>query len=168
MTAYLKVNGNSELEGDITASGLEKTTQLLYAGFTIRRSINTQVGNVGDREGGAPFVSYFVIKKEVDKISPYLAREAASGIAIPAIEIKFASTAKELSIYHIIRLENVLISSYSFNHDNRNNLASGAKPIEQINLSFTKVEIKNIPHDKYHTAGSPIIAGYDLETAKAL
>jgi hypothetical protein len=59
MTAYMKIIGNSELEGNITASGLEKTTQLLSAGFKINRHMNSQVGNVGNREGTKPSVSEF-------------------------------------------------------------------------------------------------------------
>jgi type VI protein secretion system component Hcp len=106
MTAYMKVTGNSELEGDITASGLEKTTQLLSAGFNITRHMNTQAGNIGDREGSKPSISEFEITKTLDKTSPFFARDAATGVTIPAIEIKFVNTGKDLSVYHLIRLEN--------------------------------------------------------------
>ena len=162
MTAYLKVNGNSELEGDITASGLEKTTQLLSASFGVRRRMNTQVGNVGDREGCKPSISQFVISKVVDKISPYLARDAASGITIPSLEIKFVNTGKDLSAYHVIRLENVLVSRYEIDH------GAESKPIEHVKFNFTKFEITNTPYSKEHKAGAPVTTGYDLETAQAL
>ena len=166
MTAYLKVNGNSELEGDITAAGLEKTTQLLSANFAVNRSMNTQAGNVGDREGTKPSISEFWITKKVDKISPYLVRDAAAGITIPSVEIKFVNTGKDLSVYHVIRLENVLISGYVLDHLHEE--GSDTKPIETIKLNFTKIEVTNTPHSKDHKAGSPVTAGYDLETAQPL
>jgi type VI secretion system secreted protein Hcp len=170
MTAYMKVTGQSELEGDITAAGLEKTTQLLSAGFSVSRSMNTCPGNVGDREGTKPSISEFEITKKVDKTSPYLARDAATGVTIAAIEIKFVNTGKDLSVYHVIRLENVLVSHYSIHHvDSLNHTATtDSKPMETITLNFTKFEITHIPHSKDHKAGSPITAGYDLETAKPL
>jgi type VI secretion system secreted protein Hcp len=169
MTAYMKVTGQSVLEGDITAKGLEKTTQLLSAGFRISRKMNTQAGNVGDREGSKPSVSEFVLSKKVDKISPYLVRDAAAGITIPSIEIKFVNTGKNLSVYHVIRLENVLISGYMLDHhDSADTNENDSKPTETITLNFTKVEITNTPFDKDHKAGSPITAGYDLETARPL
>jgi type VI secretion system secreted protein Hcp len=169
MTAYLKVNGNSELEGDITASGLEKTTQLLSAGFRISRKMNTQAGNVGDREGTKPSMSEFVISKKVDKISPFLVRDAAAGITIPSVEIKFANTGKDLSVYHVVRLENVLISGYLLDHsDSASTSENDSKPIETITLNFTKLEVTNTPYGKDHKACSPVTAGYDLETAQPL
>ena len=170
MTAYMKVIGNSELEGDITANGLEKTIQLLSAGFNITRHMNTQVGNVGNREGSKPSVSEFEITKTVDKTSPYFARDAATGITIPAIEIKFVNTGKDLSIYHVVRLENVLVSQYSIRHVDAGSSTQSdeSKPMETITLNFTKFEITNTPHTKDHKAGSPITAGYDLETAQPL
>jgi type VI secretion system secreted protein Hcp len=169
MSIYMKVTGQSELEGDVTAKGLEKTIQLLSAGFHITRHMNTQAGNVGDGEGRKPSVSEFEITKKVDKTSPYFARDAATGITIPIIEIKFANTGKDLSVYHIIRLENVLVSHYSIHHAaSGNRTESDYKPMETITLNFTKFEVTNTPHNKDHKAGSPITAGYDLETAQPL
>jgi type VI protein secretion system component Hcp len=74
-------------------------------------------------------------------------------------------TDKILAIYYKIRLENVLVSRYEMTHRED---GSEAQPIEYIKLNFTKVEITHTPFDKDHKAGSPVTAGYDLETAQAL
>jgi type VI secretion system secreted protein Hcp len=170
MTAYMKVNGNSELEGDITASGLEKTIQLLSGGFSVSRSMNTQAGNVGDREGTKPSISEFEITKKVDKTSPYFARDAATGVTIPSVEIKFVNTGKDLSVYHVVKLENVIVSGYQINYAESATKTEGsdAKPTESITLNFTKFEVTSTSFGKDHKAGSPVTAGYDLETAKPL
>jgi type VI secretion system secreted protein Hcp len=166
MTAYMKVTGQSTLDGDVTAKGLEKTTQLLSANFGIKRSMNTKPGSVGDREGTKPSVSEFTITKKVDKISPYLVRDAATGTTIPSIEFKFATTGKDLSVYHVVRLENVIVSGYTLDHVESDD--KDAKPTETINFNFTKIEITNTPYGADHKAGSPVTAGYDLETARPL
>jgi type VI protein secretion system component Hcp len=132
--------------------------------------MNTQSGNVGDREGTKPSITEFWISKKVDKISPYLVRDAAAGITIPSLEIKFANTGKDLSVYHVIRLENVLISGYTLDHIDTGSDSNekDSKLTETIKLNFTKIEVTNTPHSKDHKAGSPVTAGYDLETARPL
>jgi type VI secretion system secreted protein Hcp len=165
----MKVTGHSELEGHVTAKGLEKTTQLLSADFTLSRNINTRLGSVDNREGARPSIGDFQITKNVDQISPYLMRDAATGTSIPVIEIKFVNTGSELNVYHVIRLENVLISSYGIHHA-ESGTANGSnnKPSETLTLDFTKITVTNTPFGKDHKAGSPITAGYNLETAQPL
>jgi len=99
-----------------------------------------------------------------------LARDSATGMTIPSIEIKFVNTGKDLSIYHVVKLYDVLVSGYSIDYDDQGSKtdAASAKPTERITLNFTKFEITNTPHGKDHKAGSPITAGYDLETARPL
>jgi type VI secretion system Hcp family effector len=170
MTAYLKVTGSSALEGDVTAKGLEKTIQLLSAGFSVTRNMNTRVGNVGDREGTKPSVSEFEITKKIDKTSPYFARDAASGTTIPSVQIIFVNTGKDLSTYCKIELKDVLVSHYAIRHTDAGKDATteDSRPTENITLNFTQFTITHTPFGADHKAGSPVTAGYDLETAKPL
>jgi type VI secretion system secreted protein Hcp len=168
MSIYMKVTGHSELEGHVTGKGLEKTTQLLSADFTLSRNINTRPGSVDNREGARPSIGDFQITKNVDQISPYLMRDATTGTSIPVIEIKFVNTGSDLNVYHVIRLENVLISSYGIHAEGNTAAGANEKPSETLTLDFTKITVTNTPFGKDHKAGSPITAGYDLETAQPL
>jgi type VI secretion system secreted protein Hcp len=53
-----------------------------------------------------------------------------------------------------------LVSGYSIATD-------GDRPIEQINLNFTKMELKYVPYDSNHKPQSPIVASYDLASTKS-
>jgi type VI protein secretion system component Hcp len=91
-------------------------------------------------------------------------------VTIPAIEIKFVNRGKDLSVYHLIHLKNVLVSQYSFRHVDAGSSTQhdDSKHVETMTLNFTKFEITNTPHTKDHKAGSPITAGYDLEITQPL
>ena len=167
MSAYMKIDG---IQGNVTASGLEKTIEITSAHFNVKRSMNTKPGAVADREGTKPSLSEFTITKQVDNASPYLFKDAAVGSTIPSVEIKFVNTGKDLAEYHNIILKDVLISGYELEHDERHNLgdkAANIKPLEKITFNYAHIEVKNTPFSKDHKAGSPVSTGYNLETAQA-
>lgn len=159
MSIYMKIQG---IDGNVTAKGLEKYIELESCNFGLRRQMNTKPGSVTNREGTKPSVSEITIAKRVDNTSPQLFKEAAVGAAIPSVEIKFVNTGADLSEYHSITLNDVMVSAYDFSH-----IPEESKPLERIAFNFRKIETRYTPYDKNNKAGSPSATGYDLETAQA-
>lgn len=58
-------------------------------------------------------------------------------------------------------LSDCMISGYRVNSD-------GERPVEEITLSFTKIEQKYTPYDDDHKASSPISNGYDVAKASMM
>lgn len=167
MSAYMKIDG---IDGNVTASGLEKTIELTSAHFNVKRNMNTKPGAVADREGTKPSVSEFTVTKQVDSASPYLFKDAAVGTTIPTVEVKFVNTGKTLAEYHTVILKNVLVSGYELQHDERGpstEESANRKPSEKVTFNYSHIEVKSTPYSKDHKAGSPVSTGYNLETAQA-
>ncbi len=168
MSIYLQIPG---IDGDVTASGLQKHIEVESVDFDIRRHMNTQPGVVSDREGARPTVSEITLTKRTDKTTPHLFTEATTGTTKPQVTLKFVNTGKELSEYLTMTLSNVMISGYNLTDqgvkDNQDNPGQKPKPRETVRLNFDKIEVKYTPYDAQHNAGSPIPAGYDLQTAQA-
>lgn len=171
MGAYMKMAG---LDGGITAKGLENTIALSSVNFSIQRKMNTQPGSVADREGTRPSLSEIVVTKEVDKTSPLLIGHVTVGQVIPTVELRFAHSGKDTNIYQVVTLTNVMVSGLAFNYagtginpDGSPTADDKVKPTEDISLNYTQIEVKNTPYDSSGKAGSPVAAGYNLETAQA-
>lgn len=167
MSIYMKIDG---IDGNVTASGLEKFIELESFDFNVRRKLNTTPGSVHDREGGKPALSEITITKRVDQTTPHLFSEATVGMPKSQVVIKFVNTGNTLQDYLVITLSNVMISGYELSDEmGDEQLKVGKKkPHEAITLNYDKIEVKYIPYDSKNQAGSPVPAGYDLNTAKAI
>ena len=169
MSIYMQIQG---IDGNVTATGLEKFIQLESFDFQVKRKMNTQPGAVSDREGSKPSIGEVIVTKRVDNTTPLLFSEATVGSAKPQAVIKFVNTGANLQEYLIVTLSNVLVSGYELSDQlpavgEDGTQPHKAKPMETINLNFDKIEVKYTPYDEKHKAGAPIPAGYDLKTAKA-
>ena len=174
MSVYMKIDG---INGPVTAKGLENYIELEGCNFGIKRQMNTKPGSVTNREGTKPSVSEVTVTKRVDKTSPQLFKQAAVGSTIPSVEIKFVNTGADLSEFHNVVLNDVMISGYDFNHEpvtpaptttnEDKTVPEETKPLEQIAFNFRKIETRHTPYDKDNKAGSPSATGYDLETAQS-
>jgi len=166
---YMQIPG---IQGNVTAEGLSGFIELESFDFNLARKMNTVPGAVTDREGSKPSISEIVITKRADKTTPLLFSEAATGTAKPQMTIKFVNTSSTLSTYLEFTLSNVMVSRYEISDNvplpnEEGQVPHKRKPLETIAFNFTKIEVKYTPYDDQHKAGSPIPAGYDLETAKA-
>lgn len=172
MSIYLKIDG---IEGPVTAQGLEGFIQAESFSSDIQRKLTTQPGAVANRETTKPVFSEITITKIVDKTTPLLFSEATVGAAKPTAVIKFISTGSSLNEYLTITLSNVMISSQTLNTLGKDPASQGSnidalvgdRPMETLTLNFSKIEVKYTPYDDQNNVGSPIPAGYDLETAQA-
>lgn len=160
MPIYIKIN---DIEGNITAKNHEKWIEVNSINFYVSRNITTKPGAISDREFTKPSLSEIEITKNIDKTSPLLFSEACVG-KVKNVNIDVCQTNETISAYMQYTLSNVIISHYSVlihSEDDKHLL-----PTEKIKLNFSKIEMKYIPYDEKHNAGSPIPAGYDLESAK--
>ena len=97
----------------------------------------------------------------MNKSSPNLFAEACVGKA-KSVTIHVCQTGTDAAKPYVeYMLNNVLLSNYQVALDKN---TDHAVPVETLNLNFDKIEMKYIPYDEQHNAGSPIPAGYDLTT----
>lgn len=167
----MKING---VAGNVTANSFKDAIGITGVHFNVKRAMNTKPGAVSDRQGTRPAFSEVTVTKEIDKASPILFRDATVGKPYPTVDIQFTHAGKDTNITHTITLSNVLISGYELTHDENKVetdkdgkvINKSDKPMENVTLNFTKMEVKNTPYDANNKAQSPVAAGYDLETAQ--
>lgn len=158
MPIYMQVQG---IDGDVSAKGYEKWIALDSLNFGANRDIKTRTGKTSDREATLPTVGEIVVTKEMNKSSPNLFAEACVGKA-KSVTIHVCQTGTDAAKPYVeYTLNNVLLSNYQVALDKN---TDHAVPVETLNLNFDKIEMKYIPYDEQHNAGSPIPAGYDLTT----
>lgn len=164
MPSYMNIQN---IEGDVTAKGHENWIEIKAIQFNTERQLNTQPGRIRDREGNRPYISEFIILKDMDNTSPLIFAESCVGKAKPQIKIHLCTTGDEITPYMEYVLSNVIISAYSIDSSDQND-SNSHYPNEIIRLNFDKVEMKYTPFDENHTPQTPIPAGYDLKQATAI
>lgn len=163
MTIYMRIDG---MQGDVTAKGHAGWIQLIDIQFQVKRYINAQPGRVVDREGTRPELSEILVRKYMDRTTPLIFSEACVGKAKSNITIELCTTNQALQAYMQYHLSNAVISAYEVMCDPAKlSVYKSQFPIEQVNLSFDKLEMKFTPYDQAHNPESPIPAAYDLKQA---
>lgn len=152
MAIYMQLEG---VNGSVTAAGHEKWIDCSSLQWGVGRAISSTVGSTKDREASTPSISEVTLTKMMDEASPHLFTEATIGKAKKA-KIHLCKTNDKPDHYMEYELENCMISGYSVS-------TGGDIPSESLSLSFTKIIMKYVPHDKNGKALSPVPAGYDLE-----
>lgn len=158
MPIYMKFDG---IDGSVTQKGHEKWIEVLSCQMGVGRAISTPAGRAADREASEPNISEIVITKPNDDASVKLFQEAVAGTDGKKVTIEFVSTGSPGVKYLELKMENVLVSSYSMSGS-----AGDARPMESLALNFTKIIISHSKMDqKGAVAGSPIVGGYDVAGA---
>mgnify|MGYP000038197889 CR=1 FL=1 len=148
------------IKGETTAKGHEDWIDLLSLDWGVQRGITARVGTSKDREATSADVSELRITKYMDNTTPYLFKEAWVGKG-KAVQIHLTKTGDTLENYMEYTLKDCMISGYRVNTE-------GERPVEEITLSFTKIEQKYTPYDDNHKAASPVSNGYDVATASMI
>ena len=157
MAIYLKYDG---IDGEATHDSHQKWIDISTLQFGIGRGISTPSGSTANREASQPSVSEITIVKQMDGSSPKLFTESATGNVGKTVKIDLVSTGSPGNTYVTYTLTNTLISGYSVS-------SGGDRPVENVTLSFTKIEYKFIPYDNNNKAGTPVTVSYDLSTTKS-
>lgn len=120
---------------------------------------NNKPGSGANREGSQPMVRNMHLTKTSDSSSTALFMEACGGSSGKTATVHLVTTGNPGETYIEYVMENALVARYDVS-------TGGDRPVEQIELNFTKITKKYIPHDAANQAQSPLVASYDLTTAK--
>lgn len=156
MAIYMQIQG---INGDVTATGYENWIRLESINFGVGRDIRSvEPGDQTNREESVPNFSEISITKLMDQASPNLFTLACIGPAQTSVLIYLSrgGTGGAFQNYMQYTLSDVLISSYSVSTDR------DSDPLENLTLSFDKLQMVYIPFNNDGAAQSQIPAGYDL------
>ncbi len=119
--------------------------------------------HAGGGGGGAGKVSmqdfHFVMK--VNKASPKLALNCATGEHIKKAVLTCRKAGGEQQEYLLVTMSDLLVSSYQTGGS-----SGSVIPVDQISLNFSKIEFEYKPQDEKGKVGSPVKVGYDLKLNK--
>jgi type VI secretion system secreted protein Hcp len=157
MPIYFQIDG---IQGDATHETHVSWMDIQSMHWNVARNVNTLAGASTNREASEPAISEVTLTKVSDSSTTKLFQEACTGRAGKTATIHMVTTGNPGDVYIEYKLYNTLIASYTVG-------SSGDRPSESITLNFTKMDVKYTPFDANNTAKSPMIASYDLSTAKA-
>jgi type VI secretion system secreted protein Hcp len=146
----------STIKGDSMLEGYVDKLEIMSYNHVVLMQVTNDVSN-SERTSGKPIIGEFFITKYVDSSTPALNEYCCSGKPIAEAKIIVGRNAAEgsgkLMPFIIYTLSNVIISSVGASGGN-----SGGKPVESLNLNFTKIkwELTTQKHDgtKEGTAAS--------------
>jgi type VI secretion system secreted protein Hcp len=157
MPIYFQIDG---IQGDATHETHKNWMDIASIHWNVSRNVNTLAGAAANREASEPAISEVTLTKISDSSTTKLFQEACTGRAGKQATIDMVTTGNPGEVYIQYILHNALVASYTVS-------SSGDRPTEQITLNFTKMDVKYTPFDENNNAKSPMIASYDLSTAKA-
>jgi type VI secretion system secreted protein Hcp len=137
------------IKGDATLKAVEDWINISHLDWTISWAVTTRAGTNGPRDAKTPTMNEVTIKKETDNSSRYLldaiTRNLFSSAKGETCIIRFLSTGQgddiDQMIYQEFTLFETLITQIQFTSD-------GDRPIEEIKLNFTGIEMKVWPHGR--------------------
>ena len=149
--AYLKLDGVTGESQDVNHSGW---IEVLAYSFGVSPA-STATGSGGS--GGKASFSDFRIIKVLDKSSPVLFQDAASGKVITSGTLELVRP--DGQVFMDYKLSNVLVTGVQ-------DLGSGANGTtdEQVSLRFSKIEWDYTPDDVTGLAGGTVTGVWDLKT----
>jgi type VI secretion system secreted protein Hcp len=109
-----------------------------------------------------PRVRGMELTKHTDTGSSQLCHYFFSGKTMPQVQIVMTTNQGD-NPYLTYTLYNVMIGRFNRFHD-----ATLQRPIETLELSYTKLEEKFVPYDAAQRSGTPVATGYDLSTAQVM
>lgn len=160
MAIYMEFEG---IKGNVTAEGHDKWIELLSFNWGVSRGVSMESGRTANREATKPSISEVTVVKAMDTATSDLFKQSVTGDKGKKVTIHFCQTGGDkITTFMEYKLENVIVSSYS--------VSSGgdSDPVENLSLSFTKVEMQHTEHGTDNKGASPVRVGYDLSAGKAL
>jgi type VI secretion system secreted protein Hcp len=158
MAIFMKIDG---IAGEAKAVGYDAWIAVDSYSWNTSRSLYTQTGQSQDREGTLATIGDLSISKRMDVTSPAIFQESVVGKSKTVLLHVTKQGSGGPEVYMEYTLTNAMISSYSVGGTGDE---GGGRPSEAISFNFTKVEVKYTPYDDAHNAGTPVPAGFDVET----
>lgn len=161
MAIYLELDG---VKGNVTAEGYENQINIFSLSFGVSRHISMEAGAMANRESSKPSLSSIMLTKESDNSVTELFKLATVGNTGKKATISFVNTGSDkLNKFMSYELTDCMIASYSISAS-----GEGGKPMENIELSYSKIEVSYTDADSTGKAGGPLRAGYDLNAGKSV
>jgi len=125
-----------------------------------------QPAPAGGAGGGAGKIAMqdFHFSMAVNKASPKLFLCCANGAHFKNAVLTLRRTGSSPIEFLKWRFTDVLVTSYQTASD----ISNGALPMDQVSLSFGKIEVEYIPVKPDGTPDTPVKAGWDRKTNKAV
>jgi type VI secretion system secreted protein Hcp len=153
---FLKLDG---IEGESKDDKHGKEIQI--ESFSWGASQATSVAGGGLSAGKAQFQDFHFVMA-VNKASPLLLQNCATGKHIPTAFVVARKAGDKPMEYLKIKFEDVLVSSYQTGGS-----AHGDIPMDQVSLVYGKMQFEYYEQDaKGQAAPKPVIASYDLKANK--
>lgn len=128
---YIKFDG---IDGESQDKDHKRWIDVLSMSHSIQQS-DTNLGT--SRRRGDVALEDITLSKELDKSTPLLARAAATGLLLPAVQFHSVSTKPDgTQVYLQYELKNVMITSYSVSSSSGSPL-----PTESFSLNFEEIKI---------------------------
>lgn len=154
--AFLKLGG---IKGETSDAKHKDEIEVLSFSFGA-----TQGGSMGHGSGGGSGkvnVQNFTFVKKIDKASPVLFQTCCTGEHIPDALFTVRKAGGDQLEYIKVKLTDILVTSY------RPGGSSEGKeeiPLEEVSLSFSKVEFDYQPQGKDgKAAGGPVHGGWNVK-----
>jgi type VI secretion system secreted protein Hcp len=160
MPIYMQFDG---ITGSVTTNGHEKWIELDSCGFSTKRTLTSPNGRGNHRESAAPMMTSLAVTKYLDQASSALLGASLWG-APKKVKIDFVkSDENKFETFLQYELENAIVASFDTS-------ATGgegdARPVETLELNFTKITWATTLPDGKNGPGSPERSGWDLAYGK--
>lgn len=159
MAIYVEYEG---IAGTTTAKGFEKLMEVESFEFSAGRDMTQKTGAASERTKTKVHINEIVITKKTDPSVTSLFAEVTSGNKGKNVKIKFVkSEGNDLGMFMEYSLTDCLISNYSIS-------CHGEDVMEQISISFTKIEVSYTGSDNNNKSSSPQRIGYNIAQGSKL
>jgi type VI secretion system secreted protein Hcp len=153
---FLKLEG---IDGESTDDKHKGEIDILSWSWGVQQTGTHQFGGGGGAGKASP--SDISMAMKVNKASPTLFLNCATGTHIPKGTLTVRKAGGEQQEYYKIELEDILVSSYQTGGSGGSEL-----PIDSFSLNFGKMSFEYKPQKKDGTLDSPVKTGYDYKANK--
>jgi type VI secretion system secreted protein Hcp len=151
---FLKIEG---IEGEATDA--KHANEIDLMSWSWGESNSGSHGTGGGGGAGKVAMSDFSFTMRVNKASPKLFLQCATGNHIKSALLTCRKAGKDQQEYLKISFTDLLISSYQTGGSH-----GDVVPVDQIAFNFAKIELTYAPQKPDGSLGSPVIAYYNVET----
>ncbi len=153
---FLEVDG---VQGESNDQQFSNAIVVNTFSFGVSTASNGDASGASRTLAGGKAWDSLTITKKVDKASPKLFLNAATGEMIKTITLSNRRTGpKDKQVYYKIKLSDVLVSSVK--------VSEGTDVMEMVSFTFGRIEIEYKQQNPDGSLGSPIKVGYDVKAGK--
>lgn len=146
------------IKGETSDKNYKGWIDILKVKFGTNRKITSSTSTQGDRESSNASMSTLKIVKLMDKATPYIFIESCCGTG-KTLKIIMTKTGsgQGADVFVEYTFENAMFARMLTLHN-------GLRPIEEIEISYTRMTTKYIPYDEDGRATGPLVVGFDATT----